>query len=200
MYLSIYLSILQIQADLARPPAPTLQQNLENLFTHEHCPDFKLIYLNTVFNVHKSILLARYLQDFICLQGCILNLNSYFCPPPPSWFIFFPHLNVLWRGVARRRRKILSPFFAILYISNQLRKKYAYFLSLGEKNMHFPPFFYPLSIVFSPTCYLDIFLPNRKIYTPVCLPWNVTTPYKTLIIFSSFPHCTCVVASVKKVH
>ena len=28
----------KIQADLARPPAPTLQQNLENLFTHQHCP------------------------------------------------------------------------------------------------------------------------------------------------------------------
>ena len=35
---------LKIQADLARPPAPTLQQNLETLYSQGHCPDFTLVY------------------------------------------------------------------------------------------------------------------------------------------------------------
>ena len=38
---------LKIQADLARPPAPTLQQNLENLYSQGQCPDFTLVYQGT---------------------------------------------------------------------------------------------------------------------------------------------------------
>ena len=76
---------------------------------------------------------------------------------------------------------IFSAFFgAISYISSQLGEKYAYFLPIREKNMHFPSFFYPPSFIFSPTCYLAIFLPapppqpggaNRKLYTPACKSW-----------------------------
>ena len=44
--------------------------------------------------------------------------------------------------------KICQPFFAILYILSQLGEYYA-----------FPSLFYHLSIIFSPTCYLAIFLP-----------------------------------------
>ncbi|XP_023340212.1 BTB/POZ domain-containing protein 7 [Eurytemora carolleeae] len=64
---------LKIQADLARPPAPSLQLNLENLFVHAHCPDFKLIYLGTQFSVHKSILLARcpYFKDLLLAAGSL---------------------------------------------------------------------------------------------------------------------------------
>ena len=59
---------------------------------------------------------------------------------------------------------------------------FVYFKSIGEKicilftnwgKICISPLFYPLSIIFSPTCYLVIFLPpprrggaNRKIYTP----------------------------------
>ena len=60
-----------MQADLARPPAPTLQQNLETLFTAAHCPDFTLIYQGTAFPTHKSILLARcpYFKELLLAAG-----------------------------------------------------------------------------------------------------------------------------------
>ena len=62
---------LRVQADLARPPAPTLQQNLETLFTAAHCPDFTLIYQGTAFPTHKSILLARcpYFKELLLAAG-----------------------------------------------------------------------------------------------------------------------------------
>ena len=48
---------LKIQADLARPPAPTLQQNLETLYSQGHCPDFTLVYqviINNLFIINKQ--------------------------------------------------------------------------------------------------------------------------------------------------
>ena len=110
------------------------------------------------------------------MQGCISNLNSYFCPPPLDLY-FFPKWNLLWGG--ERRREKISIFFlqfckpifvAILYILSQLGENIYTFYQLGGKNMHFPPFFIPFQSFFPPTCYLAIILEsNRKIYTPVTM-------------------------------
>ena len=78
------------------------------------------------------------------LSGVYIKLEIHI-PPPPSWFIFFPQLKFILGGCARMG-KLLSPFFAI---SSQLGKKFAYFLPMGEKYA-FPPFFHPLSIIFTP--------------------------------------------------
>lgn len=67
----LVLRDLKIQADLARPPAHTLKQNLETLYVRSYCPDFKLIYLDTIFNVHKSVLWTRcpYFKDMLLAAG-----------------------------------------------------------------------------------------------------------------------------------
>ena len=69
-------------------------------------------------------------------------------PPPPSWIhIFAPNEVYYNEGLCEK----CSAFFcAILYIFSQLGKKYTYFFPIGEKICIFPPFFYPLSIIFSP--------------------------------------------------
>ena len=63
---------------------------------------------------------------------------------------------------------IFAPPPLLIYISSPNKNYYnencqSFFLKFcifqGE-NMHFPPFFHPLSIFFSPTCYLAIFLPT----------------------------------------
>ena len=67
---------LKIQADLARPPAPTLQQNLEHLFGQGHCPDFTLVYQGTRWVL---MVLAKWLPDFnikIVFQVCHSQVYS----------------------------------------------------------------------------------------------------------------------------
>jgi len=92
---------LKIQADLARPPAPTLQQNLETLFAHSHCPDFKLIYLGTPFHVHKSILLARcpYFKDLLLAAGSLATeLTCRLATPGVDVSMFSSLLRFLYTG------------------------------------------------------------------------------------------------------
>ena len=95
-------------------------------------------------------------------QGCILNLKSYFLPPPPSWFIFFPQLKSMIMRGARCRRKIVSLFLQLIifymYIFSQKGKKYAYFLPIGGKICISSPFLSPFNHFFPPTSYLAIFL------------------------------------------
>lgn len=87
---------LKMQADLARPPAPTLQQNLETLYTQGHCPDFTLVYQGTKFPTHKSILLARCPYFKVTtpnLGTLLLSIHQWFCriccwlldPLPRNW-------------------------------------------------------------------------------------------------------------------
>jgi len=53
------LKDLSVQADLARPPAQTLGQNLGELFESESCCDIVLVYGGHRIPAHKSILMAR---------------------------------------------------------------------------------------------------------------------------------------------
>ena len=68
-------------------------------------------------------------------QGLYIKFEIlFFAPPPLRDSYFFPKWNVLYWGEAGK--KFAGFFVAILFLS-QLRKKYAYFLPIGEKNMHF---------------------------------------------------------------
>jgi len=92
---------LKVQADLARPPAPTLQQNLENLFQHAHCPDFDLIYQGNTFHVHKSILLARcpYFKDLLLAAGSLATeLTVRLATPGVDVAMFTSLLRFLYTG------------------------------------------------------------------------------------------------------
>jgi len=92
---------LKVQADLARPPAPTLQQNLENLFQHAHCPDFDLIYQGTTFHVHKSVLLARcpYFKDLLLAAGSLATeLTVRLATPGVDVAMFTSLLRFLYTG------------------------------------------------------------------------------------------------------
>jgi len=92
---------LKIQADLARPPAPTLHQNLEDLFIHTHSPDFKLIYVGTTFHVHKSILLARcpYFKDLLLAAGSLATeLTVRLATPGVDVSMFSSLLRFLYTG------------------------------------------------------------------------------------------------------
>ena len=53
------LKDLSVQADLARPPAQTLGQNLGELFDAESCCDIILIYQGHRIPAHRSVLMAR---------------------------------------------------------------------------------------------------------------------------------------------
>ena len=92
---------LKIQADLARPPAPTLQQNLENLYTQGHCPDFTLVYQGTRFPTHKSILLARcpYFKDLLLAAGSLATeLIVRLATPGVDMAMFSSLLRFLYTG------------------------------------------------------------------------------------------------------
>ena len=70
------------------------------------------------------------------IQGCILNSKFIFLPPPLFFIIFFPQLKfIIMRGCAPQVINF-QPFLSNI----------VYFKTIGGKNMHFPPFFYPLSI------------------------------------------------------
>lgn len=64
------LKDLSVQAELARPPAPTFKQDLSTLYDFKYCTDVDLIFRGACFPVHRAILSARcsYFRDL--LQGC----------------------------------------------------------------------------------------------------------------------------------
>lgn len=53
------LKELTIQADLARPPASSVKQDLSDLYTYNFCTDVDLIFQKAVFPVHRAILSVR---------------------------------------------------------------------------------------------------------------------------------------------
>ena len=92
---------LRIQADLARPPAATLQQNLEHLFVHCHCPDFTLVYEGCQFPTHKSVLLARcpYFKDLLLAAGSLATeLIVKLATPGVDSTMFSSLLRFLYTG------------------------------------------------------------------------------------------------------
>ena len=92
---------LKIQADLARPPASTLQQNLEALYTQGHCPDFSLVYQGTKFPTHKSILLARspYFRNLLLALGSFTTeLTVRLATPGVDTDMFSSLLRFLYTG------------------------------------------------------------------------------------------------------
>lgn len=64
------LKDLHVQAELARPPAPTFKQDLSTLYDLKHCTDVDLVFRGVCFPVHRAILSARctYFRDL--LAGC----------------------------------------------------------------------------------------------------------------------------------
>ena len=121
------------------------------------------------------------------MQMCILCLKFIFLPPPPFWFIFCPQPKfIIMRGCALQAKNF-PPFFAILYILSQLGEKYAYFLPIAEKNMHFPSFFISFQFFFPQPVIWPYFCPpprgreggsNRKIYTPEIMKIETLVPSK----------------------
>ena len=87
-------------------------------------------------------------------------------PPPPFLIYIFSPTDNYSEGV-RAAGENFQPFFTILYILSQLGEKYAFpplFYPLS------PLFFYPLSIIFPPACYLAIFFGQTVQHTPlVCM-------------------------------
>lgn len=53
------LKDLVIQADLARPPAPTYKQDLAELYNYKYCTDVDLLFRGACFPVHRALLSAR---------------------------------------------------------------------------------------------------------------------------------------------
>ena len=88
--------------------------------------------------------------DSCLVQGCILNLKFIFLPPPLLDLYFFPNRNLLIMRGCAPQVKSFKPFLSILYILSQQGKKYTFFLPIEGGEQHFPPFFYPLSIIFPP--------------------------------------------------
>ena len=79
---------------------------------------------------------ANKLRGTFSNQGCIINLEFIFLPPPPSRFIFFPQRKFSILRWCAPQAKFLSLFFVILQILSELEEKYAYFLQNA-----FPPLF-----------------------------------------------------------
>jgi BTB/POZ domain-containing protein 7 len=64
---SIVLKELAILANLARPHANTIKEDLSHLYDFKYCTDVDLIYQGTVFPIHRAILSARcpYFRDLL---------------------------------------------------------------------------------------------------------------------------------------
>ena len=64
---SITLKELTLLANLARPPANTIKQDLSHLYDYKFCTDLDLIYRGTCFPVHRAILCSRcpYFKDLL---------------------------------------------------------------------------------------------------------------------------------------
>ena len=78
-------------------------------------------------------LVPFWLELFYLIAGVYIIFKIHILPHPPYWFIFLPQIKIIIM------RKIVSLSFW----------NFVYFKSIGE-NMHFPPFFHPLSIFFFP--------------------------------------------------
>ncbi|KAL1492806.1 hypothetical protein ABEB36_010989 [Hypothenemus hampei] len=61
---------LCVQANLARPPAPTFKQDLAALYDFKYCTDADLVYRGACFPIHRALVSARcpYFRDL--LAGC----------------------------------------------------------------------------------------------------------------------------------
>ena len=81
--------------------------------------------------------------------------------------------------------KILSPFFGNMVNIKSFCEKICKLHTNWGKNMHFPHFFHPLSIIFfPPACYLAIFLVKQKnIHPCIDLNQSVYTFLKDTLIF-----------------
>ncbi|XP_045110710.1 BTB/POZ domain-containing protein 7-like isoform X1 [Portunus trituberculatus] len=64
---SAALKDLTVQADLARPPAPTYKQDLSDLFDYKYSTDVDLVFQGAIFPVHRAILSVRcpYFQEVL---------------------------------------------------------------------------------------------------------------------------------------
>lgn len=64
------LKDLAVQAELARPPAPTFKQDLSTLYDLKYSTDVDLVFRGVCFPVHRAVLSARcpYFRDL--LAGC----------------------------------------------------------------------------------------------------------------------------------
>ncbi|XP_076037996.1 BTB/POZ domain-containing protein 7 isoform X2 [Oratosquilla oratoria] len=64
---SAALKDLTVQANLARPPAPTYKQDLSDLFDYKYCTDVDLVFQGAIFPVHRAILSVRcpYFQEVL---------------------------------------------------------------------------------------------------------------------------------------
>jgi len=124
-------------------------------------------------------------------ERCILNLKFIFLPPPTPFlnYIFSPvnfekfaalFFAILYILSQLGKKYAFSPFFyplSLIFFPQPVIWQYfqknihpwrnvVYFLPIGGKNMHLPPFYLsPFNNFFFPTCCLAIFLPQEK-YTP----------------------------------
>ena len=104
----------------------------------------------------------------ILFQGCILNINTYFCPPPLLDLYFFPKWNFNIMTGCAPEGKNFQPFLC----------NFVNFKSIGEKicimftYMHFPPFFNSLSIFFFPSLLFGHIFAGCQTekYTPLSYP------------------------------
>ena len=95
-------------------------------------------------------------------QGCILNFQFIFLPPPPSWIIFFPQRKFITMGGC-------APFFCNFVNFKSIGENMHTFYQIGEKICIFSPFLIPFQSFFSPNMIFGhIFArgSNIKIYTP----------------------------------
>ena len=98
-------------------------------------------------------------------QGCMLNLKFIFLPPP-SWFIFFPSL------------------FCCSFVNfKSVGEKICILFTNWGKNMYFPAFFHPLSIILSPNMLVGhIFAPPPRWEAGVKLK-NIHPWYKVQVVW-----------------
>lgn len=92
------LKDLAVQAELARPPAPTFKQDLSTLYDLKYSTDVDLVFRGVCFPVHRAILSARcsYFRDLLagcpgyedCCYQCMLFLATYSISIIPENYIF----------------------------------------------------------------------------------------------------------------
>ena len=108
------------------------------------------------------------------------------------------------RGVRATSEKC-QPFFCNFVYFESIGEKICILFTNWEKNMHFPPIFYPLSIIFSPQPVIwPYFCPNSQTekYTPLSL-LNIFLSFFSLILpfflYTSLLFLTLLLKSFPKV-
>ena len=93
-------------------------------------------------------------------RGVYQIWNSYFYLPPFLIYIF-SSTKIYNEGAGAAGEKCsVQPFSCNFVYFKSIGEKISILFTNWGKNMHFPPVFYPLSIIiFPPTWYLAIFLP-----------------------------------------